>query len=302
MPAEHDDALVLRVWDWSETSQTASVLTRVHGVIRGLAKGSRRPKAPYSGGLELLTIGQVGFIHRPSSELSLITEWDLSESFPVLHASLACHYAGLYIADLLHHLLLPRDPHPEVFDAALVALRALHAPSDVFGVLAQFQFALLSHTGYRPELGELPGANSTVAFHPRLGRFMSADQAPEGDANASSTGPAWRVRGSTLAALHAIAARIDSAGAAGLGGPAPSNIAGNTPAVSPPLEPAVERRAARLLAAYLRSLLDVHLPTALYVFPDLLPGAIPDAVRGATSESTQIPSAPSSGGAEREEP
>ena len=44
MQTIEDNAFCLRRWDFSETSQTASLLTRDHGVLRGLAKGAKRPK------------------------------------------------------------------------------------------------------------------------------------------------------------------------------------------------------------------------------------------------------------------
>jgi len=40
VPSITDDAVVLRVWDFSETSQTVALLTRARGSVRGLAKGS----------------------------------------------------------------------------------------------------------------------------------------------------------------------------------------------------------------------------------------------------------------------
>ena len=51
-----DQAVCIRMIDWSETSQIVALLTREHGVLRGLAKGSKRmsPSAisRFSGGIE----------------------------------------------------------------------------------------------------------------------------------------------------------------------------------------------------------------------------------------------------------
>ena len=43
MPTITDNAICIRRWDYSETSQTVSLLLRNHGVIRGLVKGAKRP-------------------------------------------------------------------------------------------------------------------------------------------------------------------------------------------------------------------------------------------------------------------
>ena len=55
MPTITDQAIVIRRWDFSETSQTVSLFTRDHGIVRGLAKGAKREKGDFSGGLDLLT-------------------------------------------------------------------------------------------------------------------------------------------------------------------------------------------------------------------------------------------------------
>jgi hypothetical protein len=54
-----DEALCIRQWDWSETSQTVSLFCRTHGIVRGLAKGARRERSSFSGGIDLLARGEI---------------------------------------------------------------------------------------------------------------------------------------------------------------------------------------------------------------------------------------------------
>ena len=65
-----DDAVCIRQWDWSETSQTVSVFAREHGLLRGVAKGSKRENSRFSGGLEVLTRGEVMAIVKPTAEMA----------------------------------------------------------------------------------------------------------------------------------------------------------------------------------------------------------------------------------------
>ena len=128
MPAAADQAVCIRHWDWSETSQTVSLITRDHGLVRGLAKGARREKSSFSGGIDLLTRGQAMFIVKPTADLAAITAWDLQETFPAIRRSLPTFYTAMYIADLTQHALHERDPHPALFDQLLAALRGLGTP------------------------------------------------------------------------------------------------------------------------------------------------------------------------------
>ena len=117
-----DQAVCVRVWDWSESSQTAVLLTRDHGMIRVIAKGSKRERAMFSGGLELCTMGQMGAIVRPSSELALLTHWDLISPMLGIRRSLLSYNAAMLGVDLIPRLIQDHDPHPEVYEALLSLL------------------------------------------------------------------------------------------------------------------------------------------------------------------------------------
>jgi len=258
MPPVMDEAICIRQWEWSETSQTVALFSRAMGIVRALAKGSRRPKAPYSGGVDVLTRGRIGVIVRPRSDLALLTEWDLVESFPGLRSNLRVHNAGLYIADIIHHAIHDHDPHTALYDATVESLRLLRGPGDVQPALLKFQWSVLVETGYRPVLdadvrtGEaLPRARAFL-FNPALGGVtpdVSADGAPEPGLPAGRT---WRVRSQTIDFLCAL-------------------DAGGLAAVSQVTDPHAPERANRLLATYLRYVLGVEPPTMPVVFGPRLP-------------------------------
>ena len=238
MPPVADQAVVLRHWDYSETSQTIALLTRDHGIIRGLAKGARREKGSFSGGFELLTRGEILFIVRPSSELALLTEWDLQEVYWAARRDLRAHHIGLYMIDLVHHLLTTQDPHPTLFDTLAEALSSLDDPDRHDQALLTFQWALLVETGYQPSLGG-PDVNRTVGFNARAGEVVD-----DPGANVVST-YLWRVRGETIRLLQGIAGGDDSLGVH---------------------QATTVDRANRLLASYTRVLMDRDLPTRAMLF------------------------------------
>ncbi len=263
MAVEADQALCLRAWDWSETSQTAALFTRDHGLLRVLAKGSKRPKSAFSGGLEPLTAAHIQFHLKPTSELALLTRWDLAETFPALRADLPSHYAGLYLADLLLHVAAAHDPHPGLFDALLTTLRRLAPGRPPAGALVLGQWAVLVEGGYRPELdasvvtGEALEGLPGYLFDPfRGGLAGPADTAPARGAD----GVDWRLRGSTVEALRTLARAPGSGPEADQA----DRLAG--------VPDDVLERAARFLAVYLRHVLGQELPSYRWAFPDV-PGA-----------------------------
>jgi DNA repair protein RecO (recombination protein O) len=208
-----DDAVCIRHWDWSETSQTVTLLGRKTGLIRGIAKGSKREGARFSGGLEILTRGQVLAVARPNAPLATLTAWDLQETFPALRSSLRAFYCGMYFADLVQNLVSEHDPHPVLFDELVGALRDLNEPGGEERALLRFQWSVLNEAGYRPELDEDVTSGGrlteavTYAFRPGHGG-LSRDPALEGPSPGplqTAQGPAWRVRGETVRLLRALA-------------------------------------------------------------------------------------------------
>ncbi len=256
MPAVVDRAVVLRLWEFSETSQTVSLFCREQGLLRGLAKGARRERGRFGGGFELLTLGEVVALVKPSTELATLTEWSLSEVFWSTRRDLRAHRIALYMIDLVHHAIVDHDPHPGLFDQLVSHLRTLDSPQAHAPSLLSFQWRLLVEIGYKPSLGtEEVGSSErqkTLQFDPLAGGITKAG----GTATATTrprlrigtaSGPAWPVRPQTINVLR----RLDHAD------PTPFPDDG---------DPVHSERASRLLAEYLRVVLDRDLPTRRVLF------------------------------------
>jgi DNA repair protein RecO (recombination protein O) len=244
MPTITDTAICLRHWEFSETSQTVSLFTRGHGIVRGLAKGSRRERGNFSGGIDVLTRGHVVALTKRGRDLATITEWHLEETFRHLRQRLDANRTALYMVDLVRSMLSDEDPHPRLFDVLALALRELADPSIISSALLQLQWAVLEETGYRPELdrdvqqgGTLPDDAPALAFDPRSGGLVASTEGTE----------RWGVRRSTVELLR------DAAGGRSI-------RSHDRDALD---------RANRLLATYCRELLGQELPTMRWAFSDL---------------------------------
>ncbi len=244
MPTIRDNAVCIRRWDFSETSQTVSLFAREHGIIRGLAKGAKREKGRFSGGIDVLTRGQVVAIIKTGGQLATLTEWHLEEVYWSVRQRLEANRVGLYMADLIHHFLTDHDPHERLYDAFTEALTDLSSPRPVELTLLRFQWALLRETGYQPQLdrdaetgSELPPAPAGLAFSAAAGGVVANTTASAG----------WRVRRATIELLRALAA-----------GELPDTADLDT-----------VRRANRLLGVYVREILGAEPPAMRWAFSDL---------------------------------
>jgi len=244
MPRFKDQAICIRHFDWSETSQVVLLLTEHHGKVRAVAKGARRSSPSsvqrYSGGIELLTLGQAVGLLKQTSDLANLTEWDLQQPYWHLRRDLQAQRLALYGADLINALLADRDPHPAVFTALRDFLEALAQPSGRDAALLCFQWRVLEDCGYQPELQRDVRSDEAL----REARSYTFD-APGGGLTAGQADDrtAWKVRAETVALLRRL-------------------VRGE--AIAAADRQALER-ANRLLCVYARAILDRQLPTMEYV-------------------------------------
>jgi DNA repair protein RecO (recombination protein O) len=239
VPTLVDEAICIRHWDFSETSQTVSLFGRSGGLLRGLAKGAKRPGGRFSGGIDLLTRGQVVAIVKPSRELATLTDWTLLGAWRTTRSDLAANRAAFYMIDLVQRLLGPSDPHPALYDALVGLLDAIEAGVDAETATLVFQVRILGETGLSPHWAPPEGAAATLLFSPSAGGVVT--NAADG----------WKTRRTTLDLLEELATE---------------SVAGGLRAAAA-ADPIVRDRANRLAAAFLRHALGTEPATMRLLFP-----------------------------------
>ena len=164
-----DTAICLRCWDFSETSQTVSLLTKEHGMIRGIAKGSKRDTGTFSGGFDPLTRGSIVARIKTNNDLATLTEWQLEHVWWTTRNNLDVNRGAIYMVDLVGRMLTDQDPHTNVYDILLEALNRMDSGHDIDWPLLRFQWALLVETGYKPTLETVCENETVVAFSSNTG-------------------------------------------------------------------------------------------------------------------------------------
>jgi DNA repair protein RecO (recombination protein O) len=170
VPVNRSLALVIRTVEVFETSSVVTLFTREMGKVSALAKGARRLKSSFQGGLDLLGVSDIVLLPKASEALDLLTEAAPVERFACLRRDLAALYAGYYIAELMSELTDFHDPHPRLFDAAMITLRHLGDPELRARRVVRFELACLRELGLMPALdqcahcGEPVDTRGEVAF------------------------------------------------------------------------------------------------------------------------------------------
>src|SRR5260370_38568830 len=97
MPLHTSDALILRTYKLAEADRIVVFLTRDRGKKRGVARGARRAKSPFSGTLEALTRARVAYYERELRDLVRINYVEPQQS------ALAAIGRGTHDASALGH-------------------------------------------------------------------------------------------------------------------------------------------------------------------------------------------------------
>jgi len=151
MSSAKDQAVCIGTVKYSESSQIVTLFCRDHGKIRAIAKGSRRPKGQFGGGIELLSAGEVIFtpVHGERS-LATLHEFDLTEPFFPLRQSLLGLTCAQYAGDLLNQFTEEDDPHAELYDLFYETLRGFGETARPAAILLAFELTLLAEVGLAP--------------------------------------------------------------------------------------------------------------------------------------------------------
>lgn len=164
MSAEKTPAIVLKVVEFSETSCVITMLTEKAGRVSGMAKGARRPKGPFFGAIDILSVSNVVFLPKKSGNLDLFTEAKLDRRFRPCRWSLARLYAGYYLAELLLETTEPHYPMPDVYRLAIETLDLLQQRPEsstgnfpVSSVVLWLELRLLHLLGHSPLLDACTG-------------------------------------------------------------------------------------------------------------------------------------------------
>ena len=178
-----DDAICLRVTDFSETSQIVGLFTRKHGLLPLIAKGSKRQskKNAMSGPLDLLTSGEVVFIGaKGAAELGTLAGWNLADHRGALRMDLAGLNAAMVAAEITTMLVHPHDPHEELFEELEATLQLLSTPQRTRAIVAYVKAALAA-AGYGAQFaacvvcGKAVGVDVPLRFSMRAGGIVCGE-------------------------------------------------------------------------------------------------------------------------------
>ena len=152
MSLKETECLVLKSYNLGDADRIVVFLTEEHGVIRAVAKGAKRLKSRFGGGLEPFTIGKLTYFQKEAVELVSIRQLDLVESYFAAAAQPAFLQKFSYLSELLLSMTPPDDPNNDLYRMFKACLKvAAEQPDSLPSIGLYFELWLLRLNGYLPD-------------------------------------------------------------------------------------------------------------------------------------------------------
>jgi DNA repair protein RecO (recombination protein O) len=184
MPPILSDALVLRTYDFGETSRVVVLLTRDRGKMRAVAKGARVARSRYQSALEPLSEVRVGLHGRQGAELFRLGQCELIHSaFRASEQGLETAMSLSYFAELLDAFAQEGQAEDAVYRLALAVIREAEGGSEVAVLTRYLEAWMLRLQGLYPSLDHCAGCHEALppgalAYHGARHGFVCAGCGP----------------------------------------------------------------------------------------------------------------------------
>ena len=146
------EGLILKTYGLAEADKIIVMLTQNEGLVRGVAKGAKRLKSRFGGGLEPFSIINVTYFQKEERELVSISHLELVKSYFESASDPLFLQKFSYLVDLLTEFAPPHDPNEKLYRMAKVCLEtAAQNPESLESIALYFELWILRLGGYLPD-------------------------------------------------------------------------------------------------------------------------------------------------------
>ncbi|HMA77221.1 MAG TPA: DNA repair protein RecO [Candidatus Krumholzibacteriaceae bacterium] len=147
-----DHAVVLRTFDFSESSLIAVLLTRENGKIRVLAKGAKRGKMRFSGSLMTGNICEIVFYYKPGRGIHILKEINCRSSFSEAGSDLKRLLIFQATIEIVDRSVIEQETDERIFILVDNFFSLLPIVEDPWAGFFAFEVKLLKLTGLFPSV------------------------------------------------------------------------------------------------------------------------------------------------------
>ncbi len=165
------EALVISHRNFGEADRLITLFSREAGKIRGMAKGVRKMGSRKAAYLEPFMHSKISLAR--GKTFWIITQADAVKQYSLIAESLEKTGNAAYIMELAERFTVEEEPAPRLFQLINQTIERIADTADAFIPLCYFEFRILDHAGFRPDLMNCVGCGKTITAQDQ---FFSAEQ------------------------------------------------------------------------------------------------------------------------------
>ncbi len=163
-----DEALVLKTYDYRETSKICVFFTKAMGKMKGVLKGIRRDHKKFGSNVDIFSLNDIVFYWHPDSEMHLVGQCDLTDYYFPVRQDIRRMMAASYMTELVDKLMPLEEPGPTVYRLLLRYLESLKTVSDVDKLVHILQVKVLQESGFKPHLDSCVQCGRRIRYRARF--------------------------------------------------------------------------------------------------------------------------------------
>ena len=162
------EGIVLKSFDFRETSRIATFLTRDFGRVKGVLKGIRKDPRKFGSSVDKFSLNDIVYYRYRHSDIHLISHCDMKNFYAGFRQDLKSMTAASYAMELVDTLLPLEEKNIDIYQLTQDFLKSLQTTCDVSKLVHTFQIKILSLSGFRPHLENCVRCNDHVTQFPRF--------------------------------------------------------------------------------------------------------------------------------------
>lgn len=152
MPLVETESLIIKTYNLSEADKIVVLMTRTHGMVRGVAKGAKRLNSKFGGSLEPFSVVQITYFQKDAVELVSIQRIELIKSNFEVASNPEFLQKFTHLAELLISFSPPHDPNDALYRMVRACLEtAASTATNLPAVGIYFKLWLLRLSGFLPD-------------------------------------------------------------------------------------------------------------------------------------------------------
>ena len=162
------EGIVLKSFDFRETSRIATFLTKDFGKVKGVLKGIRKDPRKFGSSLERFSVNTIVYYQYRNTDIHLVSQCDMKEFYHGFRSDLKRMTAASYACELMDALVVAEDENLEIYELMQNFLSSLQTTQDINKLVHIFQIKVLQLCGFRPHLDSFVRCSKKISGQSRF--------------------------------------------------------------------------------------------------------------------------------------